>query len=97
MSLLDIAVYSGIAVVALLPFAGRIKQLLKPGSLTVTKPVLFDTTQEWRQRWSATIIDLIEDVEDGTATLNRPDTVLRLARELVWEIIGGDQPAGKAK
>jgi hypothetical protein len=94
MSLLDVGVYGTIAAVALLPFAGKVKQLV--GKLS-PKPAPAATSQEWRQRWSATIIDLIDEVEDGDAEINRPETVLRLARELVWEIIGCDQPTAKAK
>jgi hypothetical protein len=45
----------------------------------------------WRQQWSAILIDFINEVEGGKVTLQKPDEALRLAKELVWELIGGEQ------
>lgn len=51
-----------------------------------------DRALAWRQKWAATIIDLLEEVESGQGTLERPAETIRLARELIWEVIGGDGP-----
>lgn len=85
MTPLDLAVVVGIAAVLALPYLRSTVGLL-------SWPAKKDGGMAWRQRWAATVIDFIEEVEAGEGTLERPEAALRLARELVWEIIGGDGP-----
>jgi len=43
------------------------------------------TKEEWRQKWTATLIDLLADLDKGGMQQGAT-----LCRELMWEIIGGE-------
>lgn len=103
MSSSDLIVYSGLAALAISPF---IKPALSwaYGLASSAAPTLppkppahqSDTLEVWRQKWSATLITFIESIEGGEGILEDEAKATRLARELIWEIIGGDgQQAGK--
>lgn len=103
MSSSDLIVYSGLAALALAP---AIKPALSwvygvASSAAPTLPLKpaapeGDTLEAWRQKWSATLITFIESIEGGEGSLEDDAKATRLARELIWEIIGGDgQQAGK--
>jgi hypothetical protein len=91
MNPLDLIVVVAIAAVLGLPYLRSAVGLLSQPKLVPLLPPEPDAIA-WRQRWAANVIDLIDEIEDGQSELERPDTALRLARELVWEIIGGDGP-----
>jgi hypothetical protein len=103
MSSSDLIVYSVIAALAVAP---AIKPALSwayglvsgaAPTLPAQPPHQSDTVEVvWRQKWSATLITFIESIEDGEGHLEDEAKAARLARELIWEIIGGDgQQAGK--
>lgn len=47
--------------------------------------------EEWRQAWASNLISLLEDIETrGQGEFEKPEVAARLARELLWQIIGGD-------
>jgi hypothetical protein len=84
MSWLDILVSSGVVAAVAYPFIAS----------SLRKLALFKTTaatqEEWRQRWTATLIDLLADLDrDG---MKQGAT---LCRELMWEIIGGEGGSSK--
>lgn len=84
MNPLDLAVGAGVVAMLALPYVRPVVMSLWPGK----KPM----PSAWRQRWAATLIDFIDEIEDGKDELPRPDHATMLARELVWEIVGGDGP-----
>lgn len=53
--------------------------------------------QEWRQAWASVVIDLINELESGSVKLDKPEVAARLARELLWQIIGGGGEKPPAK
>lgn len=93
MSPLDVVVIVAVAAAIGLPYLRSAVGLITwPGAPAKAKALA------WRQKWAATLIDFIEEVEAGGGTLERPEQALVLARELVWEVIGGDgsqPPKGK--
>ena len=95
MSPIDVGVYGAIAAVALLPFSGAALGWLR-GLLPSSRGPA-QAAANWRQHWSGVLIDFIDDVEEDGGDLAKPEEALRLARELVWELIGGDgaQASGK--
>lgn len=48
--------------------------------------------EAWRQAWASTIITLIDQIEGGHGHFEDEKVALRLAKELLWEVIGGDGP-----
>lgn len=48
--------------------------------------------EEWRQTWASTLISLIDDIEQGEGYFDDSKAALKLSKELLWEIIGGDGP-----
>lgn len=84
MSWLDILVSSGVVVAVAYPLiATGLRKLALFKSTAVTQ-------EEWRQRWTATLIDLLADLDrDG---MKQGAT---LCRELMWEIIGGEGGGSK--
>lgn len=84
MSWLDTLVISGLGLVAAYPLI-----LSAVRKLPAWRPAA--TTQEqWRQRWTHTLIELLADLDrDGM----KPAALL--CRELMWEILGGDQGGAK--
>lgn len=54
--------------------------------------------EEWRQTWASTLITLIDEIESGEGHFEDSKAALKLSKELLWEIIGGDGPTpSKAK
>jgi len=51
----------------------------------------------WRQKWTATLITLLDQIEAGQGQFNDKAAAVRLGRELLWEVIGGDGPPSKGK
>ena len=45
----------------------------------------------WRQSWTARLIDLKSELENGEGDLPNPDEAVRLSNALIWEIIGGTE------
>lgn len=92
--LVDIAVFSVLAMVAGFPVldAAIRKVLAVSKKKDVANP---DAVEQWRQRWTALLITLGREIESGSGGTIRKEEALRLSRELMWEIIGGepDQPA----
>lgn len=81
MALTDLLVVAALAAVAgypmltgLLPKAGKSEANVK----------------SWRQEWSAILIKLIDEIEGGSSHFAHPDKALVLAKELLWEVVGGD-------
>lgn len=65
---------------------------------TPSMPAAGGSTQEWRQAWASTLIELVEEIEvEGRGPLENPEAAARLARELLWQIIGGGTPAPTKK
>ena len=50
--------------------------------------------EAWRQTWASTLIRLIDDIENGEGHFGVEESkaALKLSKELLWEIIGGDGP-----
>lgn len=90
----DIAVLSVLALTAAFPlvWSGAAKAMAVVGKKNVASP---DAVEQWRQRWTGLLITLGREIESGNGGLSRQAEALRLSRELMWEIIGGepDQPA----
>jgi hypothetical protein len=89
MNRLDLLVLSAIAVVAAYPLvrtaASRAVQAFRrQGSVSP------DSVEKWRQKWTSLLITLGREIEGGSGSLTRQDEALRLSRELMWEIIGGE-------
>lgn len=89
MNSLDILVLSVIGLVAAMPLlstlAGRLLKFRPspPAQAAETKAA-------WQQRWTHTLIELLCDLDrDGMKQAGS------LCRELMWEILGGDQGAKK--
>lgn len=83
MSITDLVIYGSLIAVACGPAAVK---YLRPA---LSRPAV-KVAAGWRQQWSATLIDFINEVEGGKVTLQKPEEALRLAKELVWELIGGE-------
>lgn len=88
MSSLDILVLSGLAAALCYPLA--LPALRYAGSLSGWFAAKPSTQEQWRQQWTHTLIELLADLDkDGMKQAGL------LCRELMWEIIGGDQAGGK--
>jgi hypothetical protein len=88
MSSLDILVLSGLAVALCYPLL--LSTLHAAGSVAGWFARPQATQEQWRQRWTHTLIELLADLDrDGMKQGGL------LCRELMWEIIGGDQVGGK--
>jgi hypothetical protein len=92
MNTIDIAVYSLLAIVAAYP---AIRSAVTKALPKITAPTLSvagkpATEDEWTQRWSALLIDLVGELE---AKGDKP--AASLGRELIWLIIGGEKQGGK--
>lgn len=59
-------------------------------------PAAGGSIQEWRQAWASKLIELIDELESGKAGVNKPEPAVRLAKELLWQIIGGGGPTPTA-
>jgi hypothetical protein len=103
MSPLDALVAIGLVGVAAWPaIAGSLTQLKaavqpRPAAPSVV-PAAGSSTQEWRQAWATTLIQLCDEIEvEGHGPLDNPEAAARLARELLWQIIGGGSSTPAAK
>jgi hypothetical protein len=82
MALTDLLVVAALAAVAGYPaIAALLPNPGKPADAGV---------KSWRQEWSATLIKLIDEIEGGSSHFAHPDKALTLAKELLWEVVGGD-------
>jgi hypothetical protein len=55
-----------------------------------SRPPAEVTKERWQQRWTHTLIDLLADLDKGGMKQGAT-----LCRELMWEILGGDQGGKK--
>lgn len=65
---------------------------LKPRPATSAATAEGSPIQEWRQAWASTLIRMIDEIEAGHGHFDDPKAALRLSKELLWEVIGGDGP-----
>ena len=86
MTPIDIAVYAGLAAVALAPFAGPV--LSRISALRLPKPAAGDAA--WTREWADRLIQFIDEA-DGAMLVGNSDEAQRLARQLIWQLIGGDE------
>lgn len=89
MNRLDLLVLSAIGIAAAYPMlrsaaAWAVASFRKQGNVSP------DSVEKWRQKWTALLITLGREIEGGSGSLTRQDEALRLSRELMWEIIGGE-------
>lgn len=83
MPLTEVLVYSAIAVFAAYP-------LLASGAssfLTGIRTKKAETADAWQTRWVTNLIALQADLES-----QKNATAVKLTRELIWELLGGDKP-----
>lgn len=88
MSKLDILVLSGIVIAVCYP--AILSALNVAGNLTTFFAKPSATQEQWRQRWTATLIELLGDLDKQGMKQGAT-----LCRELMWEILGGDQGGKK--
>lgn len=96
MNRLDLLVLSAIAAVAVFPLL-RAAVVRAIGAASSKGAVSPDSVEKWRQKWTALLITLGREIEAGSGSLTRQDEALRLSRELMWEIIGGEGPSASKK
>lgn len=88
MNSLDLLVLSGVTAVMLGPVAwASVRGYL---SSRPVSPAPKPSSDDWRQEWASCLIGFIDEVEADSTRLNDSVKAVRLARELIWEIIGGD-------
>lgn len=94
MTTLDLLVLLSIGAMAAWPVVfPYVSGLLKPRTaVAAAKPEAGSSIEEWRQSWAHTLIKLIDDIENGEGHFEDEKLALKLAKELLWEIIGGDGP-----
>lgn len=94
MGLADWLVISLLCVAAMYP-AARSWTMAAVGIFSKKNVASPDAVEQWRQKWTALLITLGREIEGGSGSLTRQAEALRLSRELMWEIIGGepDQPS----
>lgn len=88
MNKLDILVLSGLAVALFYPAIISIFRAAIP-AIPDASPVEVKS-ERWQQQWTHTLIDLLADLDSGGLKQGAS-----LCRELMWEIIGGDQGGKK--
>lgn len=96
MNRLDILVLSAMAAVAAFPLL-RTAFARAVGALSRKDASSPDAVEQWRQKWTSLLITLGREIEAGSGSLTRQDEALRLSRELMWEIIGGEGPSTSKK
>lgn len=96
MNRLDLLVLSAIAAVAVFPML-RAAAVRAFGALSRKDTASPDSVEKWRQKWTSLLITLGREIEAGGGSLTRQDEALRLSRELMWEIIGGEGPSTSKK
>lgn len=82
MTIIDVVVLAAVGGVAAWPLIGNGLPKIFRGRSSID--------YSWRQKWAHTIIELINQIEEGQKELRNPDQALLLSKELVWELIGGD-------
>jgi hypothetical protein len=73
-------------------FVGLSSRLQPRPAAPSVAPVIDMPAEEWRQAWAFTLIKLVDDIEAGDAHFEDRVLARKLARDLLWEIIGGDGP-----
>jgi hypothetical protein len=100
MGLLDLLVVGTLGLMASWPWiATAVSSFVAPRSAaSAATSAVGSPIEEWRQTWASTLITLIDDLENGEGHVPDSKAALRLSKELLWEIIGGDgTPPSKAK
>jgi hypothetical protein len=98
MGTLDLLVVASLGLMASWPFiANGFSYALaslkpRPASPAADPAGGSSNTEEWRQAWAFTLIRLIDDIEGGKTHFENEAAARKLARDLLWEIIGGDGP-----
>lgn len=95
MRALDVLVALALSLMAAWPFiaafAYRAWVAVKPAPAATPAVSADGSTQEsWRRAWAATLLSLASEIEGGRGDLNDAAGTLRLTRELLWRVIGGD-------
>jgi hypothetical protein len=96
MNSLDLLVLSGLVAFLGFPVIAKWFRSMYEG-LARPKPAPADrdpSPEEWRQKWTGLLLSLMDDIDCEIAG-PMPHAML-LAKELVWEIIGGDEKPKKA-
>ncbi len=97
MQTLDLLVILALGSMAAWPFlvnslVGLASRLQPRPAAPSAAPVIGSPTEEWRQAWAFTLLKLVDDIEAGEAHFEDRVLARKLARDLLWEIIGGDGP-----
>lgn len=94
MGLVDILVIASLGLMAGWPWiASAASRLVAPRSAApAAVPAVGSPIEEWRQTWASTLITLIDEIENGEGHFEDSKAALKLSKELLWEIIGGDGP-----
>lgn len=92
MGLLDWAVAAALGAMVVWPWvAPRVAALVTARTAApAAKPAVGGSIEGWRQSWSSTLISLIDEIESGEAHFEDDKAAVKLAKELLWEVIGGD-------
>ena len=90
MKLLDVIV--AVSIAAILAWPALRKMTIRLPAASQGSPV-----ELWRQKWTTTLITLLDQIEAGQGQFNDKAAAVRLGRELLWEVIGGDGPPSKGK
>ena len=93
MGMIDYAVIAVLSLAAAWPVLAPLASRLKPRPApAAAKPAAGSPIEAWRQAWAATLITLLNEIEAGEGHFEDEKAAIRLAKELLWEIIGGDGP-----
>lgn len=90
MSKLDILVLSGLVVALCYPAILSTLHAARSVTAWFAGSKAEATKEGWQQRWTHTLIELLADLDKGGMKQGAT-----LCRELMWEIIGGDQGGKK--
>lgn len=100
MSILDSVMLVSIGLVLAWPYLfSFLAGLWKPGTASIVPSAPADgrPIEQWRQSWASRLITLIEQIENQEDHFVNDKAALALAKELLWEIIGGDGLPSKGK
>lgn len=92
MSLMDLVVLSALAVLAGYPLAKSAFATVRLRAFARASAAETDGVAKWRQKWTASLITLGTEIEAGNGGQLRKEEALKLSKELMWEIIGGEVP-----
>ena len=92
MKLLDVIVAVTIAAILACPALRKFVP-----KMPVSQVIQGSQVELWRQKWTTTLITLLDQIEAGQGQFNDKAAAVRLGRELLWEVIGGDGPPSKGK